>query len=523
MDHSTVIDSAVRRRSGVALDLRHKPARSPVAAGFRPAGVALAIAAAFVSMADPAAGQATGAQAIHGQANLLQQGNSLIITTQNGAGTNHSAINWQSFSVPGGSTTRFNQPNAQSLSINRVLGNNPSAIYGTLSSNGRLVLVNPSGIAVGAGAVVDTAGFTASTLRMSEADALSGRLRFGADGQTPPPGGVQIEGTVIGRNGDVVLIAPQIEVGKEALVQARNGATLLLAGQKVELTGRGLEGIRLELQAPDDRAVNLGTLQGDAVGIFAGQLKHSGLIQATGISAEGGRVVLKGQASANVDGTITASQGDKGGQVHVTADRVFLGDGAVIDVSGRNGGGEGLIGGGWQGKDGRIANALETTVAAGATIKADATENGDGGTVVAWSHDATRVYGFLSARGGAASGDGGNIETSGHYLDMQGRVDTRAAHGKTGNLLLDPTDIYIANDQASATAAGMTTTDNTADTSGPTTFQASGTIGPTPGPTPTPGPAAQDSLLTTGTLTSALASSNVTVTTASDGPATGVI
>ena len=328
---------------------------------------------------------------------------------------------------------------------------------------------------------------------------------------------------MIGRNGDVVLIAPQIEVGKEALVQAPNGATLLLAGQKVELTGRGLEGIRLELQAPDDRAVNLGTLQGDAVGIFAGQLKHSGLIQATGISAEGGRVVLKGQASANVDGTITASQGDKGGQVHVTADRVFLGDGAAIDVSGRNGGGEGLIGGGWQGNDSRIANALETTVAAGATIKADATENGDGGTVVAWSHDATRVYGFLSARGGAASGDGGNIETSGHSLDMQGRVDTRAAHGKTGNLLLDPTDIYIANDQASATAAGMTTTDNTADTSVPPTFQASGTIGPTPGPTPVPGPASTDSLLTTGTLTSALASSNVTVTTTSDGSGAGFI
>jgi len=157
VDHSTVISTAAQRRPafGTEAGPKHKSARSPVAAGFRPAGVALAIAAAFVSMADPAAGQATGAQVIHGQASLLQQGNSLIITTRNGAGTNHSAINWLSFSVPGGSTTRFNQPNAQSLSINRVLGNNPSAIYGTLSSNGRLVLVNPSGIAVGAGAVVD--------------------------------------------------------------------------------------------------------------------------------------------------------------------------------------------------------------------------------------------------------------------------------------------------------------------------------------------------------------------------------
>ena len=91
-----------------------------------------------------------------------------------------------------------------------------------------------------------------------------------------------------------------------ALVQAPSGATLLAAGQKVELTGRGLEGIRLELQAPQDQAVNLGTLQGDAVAIFAGQLKHSGMIQATGISAEGGKVVLKAQDTADISGQIGA-------------------------------------------------------------------------------------------------------------------------------------------------------------------------------------------------------------------------
>jgi filamentous hemagglutinin family protein len=165
-----------------------------------------------------AVAQPAGAQVIHGQASMVQQGNSLAITTQNGGGTNHSAINWQSFSVPAGSTTQFNQPNAASTSINRVLGNNPSAIFGTLSSNGRLVLVNPSGIAVGAGAVVDTAGFTASTLRMSDADALAGRLVFGGDGLGGGP--LAVEGRVLARNGDVVLIAPDVQVGGQALVQA---------------------------------------------------------------------------------------------------------------------------------------------------------------------------------------------------------------------------------------------------------------------------------------------------------------
>jgi len=473
-------------------------AASPAAAGFRPAGAAIAIAAAFVGSPQVAWAQPSGAQAIHGQASLSQQGANLLVTTQNGAGTSHSAINWQSFSVPGGSTTHFQQPNAASLSINRVVGNNPSAIFGTLSSNGRLVLVNPSGIAVGAGAVVDTAGFTASTLRMSEADALAGRLVFGGDGLAS--GALTVDGKIVARSGDVVLIAPKVEVGSGALVQSPSGATIVAAGQKVELTGRGLEGIRMELQAPSDQALNLGTLQGDAVGIFAGQLKHSGLINATAATAEGGKVVLKGLESADISGRVTASKGDRGGQVHATAGKVMLRSGAVIDVSGERGGGEALIGGGWQGKDGRLPNAQITTVEAGAAINADAIGNGNGGTVVAWSDDSTRVYGTISARSGAQGGDGGQVETSGKkYLDFTGTVDLRAPQGAAGALLLDPSDITIQ-------AAG--TTD----------LALSGTT-----PSYTYGSGSGSSILTTATLSNQLGLGHVLVRTDTGTGGTGTI
>lgn len=138
----------------------------------------LAIAAALAGAPVATLAQANGATVVHGQASFARQDNQLTITTFNGAGTRHSAIDWKTFSMPQGSTTRFNQPDAASTSINRVLGNDPSQIMGTLSSNGRLVLVNPAGITVGQGAAVDTAGFTASTLRLSDADALAGRLRF---------------------------------------------------------------------------------------------------------------------------------------------------------------------------------------------------------------------------------------------------------------------------------------------------------------------------------------------------------
>src|SRR2546428_51348 len=82
-----------------------------------------------------------------------------------------------------------------------------------------------------------------------------------------------VQGSIVGRGGDVVLIAPNVEVGAPAVVQSQGGAAILAAGQKVEITGRGLEGIVMEVQAPTDTAVNLGTLKGDAVGIFAGTLR----------------------------------------------------------------------------------------------------------------------------------------------------------------------------------------------------------------------------------------------------------
>ncbi|MFO1246236.1 MAG: filamentous hemagglutinin N-terminal domain-containing protein [Ramlibacter sp.] len=420
------------------------PASSPAVAGFRPAAAALAVAAAFSSGAPVARAQPAGLQAIHGSASVASQGNKTVITTTNGAGSGHSALNWQSFSVPAGTLTQFNQPSASSTSINRVVGNDPSAIFGTLSSNGRLVLVNPAGIAVGAGAVVDTAGFTASTLRMSEADALAGRLRFGDGGLA---GSLGVNGQVVARSGDVVLIAPQVQTGEQAVVQSPNGATVIAAGQKVELTGRGLEGIRLELQAPDNQAVNLGQIQGDAVGVFAGQLRHSGLIQATAVTAEGGKVVLKAQGEADVAGRVTAQKASLGGQIHATASKVRLRSGAVIDASGAAGGGEVLVGGGWQGQDARIGNAMQTTAEAGSTVRADATDQGPGGTVVLWSDGTTRTAADISARGGINGGDGGNVETSGKVLlDVQAAaaVNARAASGRAGSWLLDPLEIVIA-------------------------------------------------------------------------------
>lgn len=477
---STVSSKSPVRRAARSI------ASSPAVAGFRPAGVALAVAAAFALQpvqANPNAGTVafgTGTVTNVG-------GNTFVHITANGGNTQHSVTNWTHLGVPSGTLTKITQPNAASTSINRVNGL-PTQIFGTLESNGRVVLVNPAGITMGQGAFVDTAAFTASTLDMSFEDAVAGRLRFAGGNGT-----LTLDGATVVKHGDVFFIGSRVETRADAVVQNLNGSIVVAAGQKVELTGRGLEGIRMEVQAPENEVVNLGKLSGDAVGVFAGTLKHSGLVTAQAVSTEGGKVVLKAAGDALVSGGIVASAGDKGGSIDVLGERVGLLDGATLQASGRLGGGSVRVGGDYQGANANVQNAKRTYVDANARIEANAIESGDGGRVIVWSDEATRMYGRIEARGGAADGNGGFAEVSGkEYLDYGGLADLRAPKGALGTLLLDPEDITIVGSTSS--------NQNLIATGTPPNFQYSSTGGP--------------SQLRDATLVGQLQFGNVVVTTA---------
>ena len=88
-------------------------------------------------------------------------------------------------------------------------------------------------------------------------------------------------------------------------------------------------------------------------------------------------------------------------------------DQAEIDASGRNGGGQVLVGGDYQGQNPDIRNSRMTYFGAQASIRADATQSGDGGKVIVWADETTRAYGAISARGGARGG-GGGVGAGGH-------------------------------------------------------------------------------------------------------------
>ncbi|CAG0978240.1 partial Heme/hemopexin-binding protein, partial [Rhodocyclaceae bacterium] len=402
--------------------------------------LAAAVAGCFVSA--PAFTQLpTNPTVVSGSATFSQTANVLTVTNSNGT-----IINWDTFSIGAGKTTYFQQTSASSAVLNRVVTADPSQIYGTLASNGKVWLVNPAGIMVGAGGVVDTAGFVGSTLRVGDADFLAGRLNFQA---TPGAGSFVNQGTITAPSGGSVYLIGSA-VSNEGIIATPGGETILAAGETVNLIDTATPGVKVEVTGAAGDVTNLGTVLADAgrIGMAGVIVRNSGTLNASSVVNEGGRIFLKASRDAYVDGAgrIVAT-GTKGGRVEVLGDTVTIKDQAEIDVSGVTGGGTLLVGGDYQGRNPEIQNARTTYVGRNTRLKADAQQAGNGGKVIVWSDDTTTVLGTISARGGDEGGDGGFVETSGYRrLAFDARVDTRAPQGKVGNLLLDPSEFCIDND-----------------------------------------------------------------------------
>ncbi|MBD8051741.1 YDG domain-containing protein, partial [Limnohabitans radicicola] len=188
----------------------------------------------------------------------------------------------------------------------------------------------------------------------------------------------------------------------------------------------------------------------------------------------GGSVAMASAGDYRNTGYIQTNGGaGLGGTIQIEADHILLGAGSQINATGTLGGGSILIGGDWQGS-GTVRHATTVTMSQGASIDASATQNGNGGKVVLWSdiHKAdsvTAVHGAIYAKGGVYGGHGGQVETSGHLLQVDGiAVNTAAPLGASGQWLLDPYDIVINTAGAQYTnSSGTITSNNACTTVGP--------------------------------------------------------
>ena len=445
---------------------------------------ALLLAFAGVAAANPTDGVVTAGSAVINGAGTA---NTVINQT-----TDKAVIDWRGFDINAGESTRFNQPSSSSITLNRVTSSSASRINGNLSANGNLLIINQNGVVFGSNARVDVNGLVVSTADIENADFMngSGPLLLSKAGNNPNATIIN-QGQITARDAGLVgLVAPNVI--NSGIITARLGRVQLASGDAatVDLYGDGLMEVVVSDAVTQQLVANEGIIAADggriALTAAAGrQIVDSlivvrGSLKAPSITQREGKIIIGAEGSNAVKGNIAADKGKKqgastvivenalldvsgrdaqtdvsgsldasgtdtnqtGGRIEITGKNVIV-ENATIDASGSNGGGDIRIGGGYKGGE-EIHRADTTTVDSNTTISADATDNGNGGTIVVWSDDMTDIAAKLSAKGGQYSGNGGLIETSGKTnLRMTGSVDTSAAYGSYGTWLVDPVDITI--------------------------------------------------------------------------------
>jgi autotransporter-associated beta strand protein len=368
-----------------------------------------------------------------------------------------------------------------------VTGHQASVLNGQIVANGQVWLLNPNGVLIGKTGRINSHGFLATTMGISDNQFLQGRYQFQADGHSL--GSVLNQGSVVSSTGGYAILAAG-HVRNEGLIQAELGHVVLGAGHSatLDLVGDGLlkfvintpvsqeeQAASGEKEAIENTATGKLSATGGrvlltaqaAADVVSEVINVQGLVQAHSVREAKGEIIIEGGAAGKVgiSGNLDASglNADAiGGGIKVFGQSLHIKNGAVLNASGDSGGGDIFVGGGWQGSlvDGR-ASALRVLIEKDATLNASALRQGQGGTVVAWSDvtnskSQTEAYGSFKARGGSRGGDGGRIETSGRVLFVNGiQVDTKAIEGRTGNWLLDPVDIEVAPSGGSVTGSDL--------------------------------------------------------------------
>ncbi|VAW83044.1 hypothetical protein MNBD_GAMMA13-1732, partial [hydrothermal vent metagenome] len=205
-------------------------------------------------------------------------------------------LNWDKFNITRGNSVRFDQPNSNSVALNRIFQSDPSRINGSLTANGRIYLINSNGIVFGENARVNVHDLIASSLDIKDQVFLKGLANARLDGLAAfdgtPQGNITIEdGAIIEtlEGGRVLVVAP--EVINRGKIRTPGGQTILAASH---------DRVYVAVSAKDNQTDD------SLIGWFV-EVETGGKVENIGdIIAERGNASLVGLA-VNQKGRITAT------------------------------------------------------------------------------------------------------------------------------------------------------------------------------------------------------------------------
>lgn len=398
-------------------------------------------------------------------------GSTYLITGGTTAGDNllHS---FTVFNLSAGEVANFVTAASVQNVLGQITGGDASVIDGLLQVSGsgaNLFLINPAGILLGPNAALNLAGgFTATTasglgfgnllwsIGTAPSSALAGSPTSFVFG--PQPGAVVSAATLAVNPGEsLLLLGGQVihtgtlsAPGGEITIAAVPGENRVRLSQAGGLLSLELETLGPAAAATPLAATDLPALLTGPVAAASGiALNADGSLRLAGSALDVPMTV----GTSAIAGQLNSSAAGTGGSITLLGQQIAL-TGAEVQANGGSGGGTLRLGGEALGQ-GPLPNARAIFVDAASQLQADALGWGDGGRVILWSDQASRIEGSISAQGGPAGGNGGWVETSSAgWLAVEQAPNMAAPAGRGGTWLLDPETIQIISQFTTALPEG---------------------------------------------------------------------
>lgn len=397
-------------------------------------------------------GLPTDWQVQQGDVHFHMDGTTLNVTSN----SQHAVVNYGSFNIAHGETVNFNFLLTGGSILNQVIGPGMTNIAGSLNGlGGNVFLTNAAGINFASTAHVNVGSLIASTMPVSAMDAAAGRWTFEKSGIV---GQIQNAGSIVAQN-NIVLMGGVIT--NTGTMQAPTGAVHLAVGDKITLA----MGVNQSVEIKIDQALlesiteaqqaiaNSGDIQAHTIdietklvqSIYNQVVNNTGMIQATNVSTEGGKIRL--QATSNDQNALVLNTGTldvsnshgNGGQIHLIGDKVTLTGGALLNASGQSAGG-----------DIDIFSNTELIVNSTAAISA----LGDIGGRINFHAGNYLVSGTTLDVQGVSQGGQVSLTSDGS-MDLMQHINASASHGHGGQVHVDALSTLTANSGHTVDVSGL--------------------------------------------------------------------
>jgi len=352
-----------------------------------------------------------------------------------GGGTNV-VLGWDKLNILSGKILSFEGPN--SIYLNKVTGTSPSSLAGSLQGNtsATVLIVNPNGITVGAGASVGIKNLLLSTAPTSaysdDASTLQSSVHDSSYNATPSEGTISIQqpltiGTGLRLQGNMIDIQAPVQGTKGLTIE---GTTSVNAGSNA-LSADNTS--TLTITSPSISATGLLTGNEIVIGGGSGAVNLSTSANQLDVTATGGitiandkAVAVKNLNAGSGDVVLTASgdvtNGVGGGAQVVTANNLTVKTSGQVGASGNS-----------LGFDANTIT-ITNTDGASATAKAVFLDSKGGGTLTLKDVKAGTGDVTLAAAGAVDQGAGKSITANTLSVTAAGDVTLANAGNQVANL-----------------------------------------------------------------------------------------